>query len=359
MSQLMIIGAIGGTSESSPPPSDYFDPVSGDISFTNSHFQSSAPGLAKTGFTMRSPGGFVEFRTSEIDFSVKVGGNWSGNASQSQVYLLVDGVYNQTITLTADNTTETHAITTLSAGVKLIRLVNGYSAQADAAGDINRPQAAVCVQGVVTTGNIEIKRPVAPAKRIVILGMSITAGATGTRPTDTSWPMQLRNTDGYAITLDSYGGRILANNSSVFDSTKASQMVAYLWAQMDGTASNELWVDLATNDFYFGASKATYKARLDLLVSTMQAAHAAVRIILIKPTDRSAASGLDYDATNVNGATLGDMATAMDEISVTYSIEVMGSRTDVSLANLSDGLHPNQAGHDQLYTAHKAEYLAL
>jgi hypothetical protein len=355
MSLLMIIPAISSSGGgSTPPPSDYFDPVSGDITFTNSHFQSSALGLAKTGFTMRSPAGFVEFRTSETDFDVKIGGNWSGNGDQSKIYLLVDGVFNQAITLTADNTTETHSITSLASGVKLIRLVNGYAAQADFAGDINRPQAAICVQGVVTTGDIEIKKPVAPAKRIVILGMSITTGAVGTRVTDTSWAMQLRNTDGYDITLDSYGARILANNSSVFGSAQANAMVAYLFAQMDGTSSNELWIDLATNDYFFNASKATYKARLDLLVSTMQAAHPAVRIILIKPTDRT-----EYDTPNSAGATLGDMATAMDEIAVTYSIEKMGDRTDLLLANTVDGLHPNQTGQNGLYTARKADYLAL
>lgn len=356
MSLMTIITALAGsqTVVPTPPVSDYFDPVSGDITFTDSHFQSSAPGYSKTGFTMRSPGGFVEFRTSETDFDVKIGGNWSGHGDQSKIYVLVDGVYNQAITLTADDTTETHAITSLASGVKIITLVNGYAANPDDFADINRPQNAVSVQGVVTTGDIEIKRPVAPTKRVVLVGTSITTGAIGTRVTNTSWAMQLRNTDGYAITLDSYGGRTLSNNALLFGSTQVNAMIPYLFAQMDGTSSNELWIDLGTNDFFFDTSKATFKSRLDLLVSTMQAAHPAVRIILIKPTDRTS-----YDTPNGGGATLGDYATAMDEIAVTRSIDVMGDRADLSLANTVDGLHPNQTGHNEIYTARKADYLAL
>lgn len=336
-----------------PPPSEYFDPVTGDITFTDEHFQFSHAGYAKTGFTARSPGGFVEFRTSD-PFQVKIGGNWSGHAEQSQIFMRVDGVFNQAITLTADNTTQNKTITALAAGERIVRIVNGYAANAAADGHIWKPENIVCVQGIIATGPVEIKRPPTLSTKVLLVGMSITTGASGTRPTDTSWAMQMRNEDEIPIQLESYGARILANNSSVFGTTQASALVAHHLSQFTGVTNKEVWIDLATNDFYFGASKATYKARLTLYVTTMQAADPTVRIILIKPTNRA-----DYNTANVNGATLGDMDAAMSEVASEQSIEVMGHKDNLSTANTTDGLHPNQTGQDQIHDNLLPQYLAL
>jgi lysophospholipase L1-like esterase len=337
----------------------YLSPQSGDITFVDSVWWDAVPGFAKTGFTMRNPAAFVEFRTSETDFSVKVGGNWSGFGSQSEIFLLVNGVYNQSITLSADNTTQTVSITSLAAGVKDIKLVNGYAAQSAADGDINLPQAAVCVQGVVTTGNIEIKKPTHPIKRIVVDGMSITTGASGTHPTLTGWLEKLKWDDGYNMTFVSYGAKGLANNSGVFDATKASEMVTYQGACFDGTVTNEMWMDLGTNDFALSGwrfSKATWKTHVTSYVDSFHAHFPTVRLIWWAPTERT-----DYDTPNANGATLGDYLDALNEVAATRSswMFIVGSRTDVSGANLSDGLHPNQTGMDEMYTARKADYLAL
>lgn len=363
MSLMNIIAALGGTSSggSTPPPEDpdYFDPVSGDIDFTDEHFSFSAPGYAKTGFTGRSPGGFVEFRTSETDFDVKVGGNWSGFGNQSQIFLLVDGVFNQAITLTADNTTQSIAITTLSAGEKTVRLVNGYAAQSAADGDINLPQAVISVQGVVTTGDIEIKIPVAPENLVLFIGDSITTGASGTYPSITGWVAQLREEENWEVQWDSYGARGLANNSGVFGSTQANAMAAYVYAQLNGTVSNTVVMCLGTNDFFLSGwrfSKANWKAHVELFVDALHALDTDIRIIWVTPLNRTA-----YDTPNVNGADLEDYTDAVLEVQADSRgwMEVIEGKDLVSLSNLTDGLHPDQTGHDEIKTNFLTAYNAL
>lgn len=356
MSLLQIINGAFRRGTPPPPAPVYFDPESGDITFTDDHFQYSAPGYAKTGYTGRSPAGFVEFRTSLTDFSVKIGGgNISGFAGENKVFLLVDGVYNQEITLTSPGT-QTVAITTLSAGVKLIRLVNGYAAAPDSTGDINLPEYVVAVQGVVTSGDIEIKIPVTPTKKILLIGMSITTGATGTRISDTSWAMQLRNDEGFNIQLDSYGGRSLADNAGNFIQAKADEMVAYHLAQLSGSSQKEIWMDLATNDFgNIQISKATYKTYLERYADTLHAANSSVRLIWIRPTDRTS-----YDTPNISSATLGDLDDAITEAASTRAwMEIMGDRYNLTLTNTTDGLHPNQAGHDEIKDNILAQYNTL
>lgn len=342
---------------------DYFDPQSGDITFTDDHFWFSAPGYAKTGFTGRSPGGYVEFRTSETDFDVKIGGNWStattGNAAQSSIWVIVDGVYNQTITLTANNTTETHSITSLSAGEKIIRLINGYAAQSDPGNDINLPNASVSVQGVVTTGDIEIKIPTIPANLNLFIGNSITTGASGTRPTQTGWVALLRD-DGWEVQYDSYGARGLATNAGTFGSTQADDMADYVVAQMNGTVSNTVFICLGTNDFFLSGwrfSKATWKTHVELFADALHAAMPSLRIIWVTPLNRT-----DYDTPNANGADLEDYTDAVLEVQAdgrSAWLEVIVGKDLVSLANLADGLHPNQTGMAEIKTNFLTAYNAL
>jgi hypothetical protein len=180
----LIINSGGTLSESELPPPEYQTPVSGDIDFTDDDFQFSRAAYGGTGYWARSPYGFVEFRTSETALDVKVGGNWSGHGVQSQVEVFVNGVYNQSVTLTADNTTQEIPIT-LPGGSKIVRLTNGYTA--DDGANINTPGYGVFVQGVVTTGDIEIKNPVTPEDLWYFIGDSITTGAVADHPTASSF----------------------------------------------------------------------------------------------------------------------------------------------------------------------------
>lgn len=360
MSLNFIIGTLTGGAAPAASPSEYFDSQTGDIDFTDEQFQDAIPGIAMTNFTMRNPAAFVEFRTEATDFDVKVGGNWSAQGEESKIYLLVNDVYNQSITLTDDDVTESHAIASLEAGTKNIKLVCGYAASAHAGGDMRYPRFGTYVQGVdMGAGTIEVKIPVVPTKRIVADGMSITTGASGTRFTLTGWLPQFKWVAGYNIKMVSYGARGLCDNGGGWNSTKADQLVAYHLAQFeDGVTEKEIWMDLHTNDFgLFQVSKASFKARVEEYVDKINTADPEVLIIWWRPLART-----DGATPNSSGAVLQDFADALDEVAASRSsfMIVLGAASDGGgSGNTIDGVHYNQTGHDDAYETRLALYEAL
>lgn len=333
----------------------YYDPQTGDITFTDDHFQYSISGYARTGFTARSTAGFVEFRTSETEFDVKVGGNWSTASStideQSDCEVLVNGVYNQSVRLTADNTTQSIAIT-LPAGEKIVQLRNGYTAN-PLSGSITLPDFGVYVQGVVTTGPIEIEIPVIPTNKKLFIGNSITTGASGTHPSVTGWVGLLR-ADGWQTQSDSYGGRrILTTNT-----TLADEMAAFVDDEMNGSVSNELFFMLGTNNFGLstGHTKAQFKEWVGFFVDALHDIRPDITIYLVSPLNRTI-----YDTPNSVGATLEDYADAEQELQDESRswLKIMYGKNYVSLANLIDGLHPNQTGHQEVHDNFLIDYNLL
>ena len=336
------------TMQPQPYFSPYYAPVSGDIDFTDADFQYSIQGYARTGFTARSPMGFVEFRTSETVFDVKIGGNWSTASSsydeQSQIEVFVDGVYNQSVTLTADNTTQTYEIT-LSSGSKIVTLTNGYTAN-DLSGSITLPENGVYVQGVVTSGNIEIKIPVTPANKWLFIGNSITTGASSSLPSVNGFAGLFR-ADGLDIQLDSWGARRLLT----YDPTLVGEMVEHVSEQMDGRTTNTVVILLGTNNFTVsgGHSAATFVSWYGAFIDSLHNIRPDITIYCVSPLNRTS-----YDTPNSQGSTLQDyadsMTTMVSDRSGWGNIFYINGKPLVSLANTTDGLHPNTTGMAELFT---------
>lgn len=327
-----------------------FPPISGDITFTDAHFQYSIPGYAKTNFTGRSSAGYVEFRTSETAISVKVGGDWIAASNQSDCEVLVDGVYNQSVRVATPNVIQTTAIT-LPPGLKNVRLVNGYAVNPKT-GNITIPDAGVFIQGVITTGPIEIVRPVTPTDKWLFVGNSIETGLTATHPVITG-VIGLFRDDGRKIQSDSWGARRLLTSSAAL----ADQQAAWVSAQMDGTSTNKLFIFLGTNNYagFGGQTKATFKNEYQLFLDSLHTLRPDIIIYCISPLNRTG-----YSTPNGVGATLDDYADAIQELLVTRTwAKFIFGKDLVSLANLSDGLHPNQTGHQQMHDNLLTAYNAL
>lgn len=335
-------------------PQVYFSPQSGDITFTNSHFQYSVNGVAETGFTRRSPGGFVRFRTSETSMDIKVGGNWSTALSpfdnQSAIEVFVNNVWNQSVTLTADNTTQTIPIT-LPAGQKIVELRNGYTANPDGS-DVTIPLNGVYVQGVVTTGDIEIEIPIQPDNLFLVVGNSIATGASGTHPLVNGWPMLLR-AEGWQVQLDSWGARRLLT----FNVGDAFLMAAYIDDQMVAE-NNTLLMMLGTNNWGLsgGQSKAVFKTEYQNFIDALHSVRPDIRIVCVSPLVRTG-----QDTPNSQGAILDDYKDAILELIADGRswAEFIDGETLVSIGNLPDGLHPNDTGHAEIKTNIKAAIEAL
>lgn len=334
--------------EPPPPSSGFYGAQTGDITFTDSYFSASIPGYAKTGFTARSTGGFVDFRTSETEISVKIGGNWLLSNHQSDCEVLVDGVYNQSIRLTEINTIQSFPIT-LPPGEKIVTLVNGYTANT-LSGSIILPNAGVYIQGVVTTGPIEVKVPATATNKWLFVGDSITTGASGTHPAVTGFPGLFRAEGLNYIQSDSWGARKLDTTTP----TLANTMAAHLSSQMNGTISNELFLLLGTNNYGLSnQTKAAFKSYYGYLLDALISLRPDIIIYCISIMNRA-----NYASGNTSGATGDDYADAVEECTSTrLSTKFIYGKNLVSLANLPDGIHPNQTGmqeiHDNLWTEYQ------
>lgn len=354
MSMMMFIaavkgGALGGGSEPDP---EYFDPVSGDITFEDEHFQAALPSYNKASglYKARNTASFVEFRTTETEMDVRIAGDWVVGSAESDIEILVDGVYNQSVRVTAADTLQDISIT-LPGGEKLVRIVNGYTANTT---DLNTPADGVWVQGVVTTGDIEIKVPVTPVNKWLFVGDSITTGASGTHPSVTGYVGLIRETvaaDNIEVAVDAWGARRLMNTNG----TLTTQMATQLVAQMNGTSTNELFLLIGTNNFGLeDAGKAYFKGLYEDLLDEVNSQRPDIIIWCVSILDRS-----DYDTPNGSGATGDDYADAVQELVATraYTRFVYGKDL-MTLANAPDGVHPNQTGmqeiHDNLLSAYNA-----
>jgi lysophospholipase L1-like esterase len=327
----------------------YYPCMSGDITFVDSTFQYSVPGYQRTNFIARSTGAYVEFTTSEINISIKIGGNWSGHITQSDCEVLVNGVYYQSVRLSADNVTETYPIT-LPVGEKLVRLVNGYTANPST--NINNvvlPENGVYVQGVVTDSSIKIVKPIIPDHKWLFIGNSITTGANATHPAITDFLSLLRN-DGKQIQSDSWGARRLLTYTTTF----AHDMATFISPEMNGLLSNELFMFLGTNNFYVGGGqpKATFKLEVQSFLDSVHSQRPDIKIYLISPMIRN-----NYSVPNAQGATCEDYADAMRELLVTRVwAKFIYGKDLVSLSNLTDGVHPNQVGHQEIHDKFLIQY---
>lgn len=339
MSMMMFIaavkgGALGGGSEPDP---EYFDPMSGDITFTDEHFQDSVPGYAKTNHTGRSPLGFVQFRTSETEMDIKIAGDWVVGNTESDCEILVDGVYDQSVRVTASNTVQSIPVT-LPSGEKIVTLINGYSANTTS---ITQPQNGVFVQGVVTTGDIEIKVPPTPTDKWVFVGDSITTGATGTHPAHTGFVGLFRQ-DGRAVAADSWGARRFETPTSG-DGTTMATKTALL---MNGSETNEVFVLLGTNNYgLLNDTKAFFKLYVQNYIDALHTLKPDAIVWLVSILDRTT-----YASGNSSGATGDDYADAMQELQATRDwTRFVYGKDLVSLANMPDGVHPNQTGHQEMH----------
>lgn len=347
-----IRGSYSGGVDPDPPAEEYFDPVSGDIDFTDEHFWASLPGYDKASglYQGRNTASYVEFRTSETSMDVKIAGDWQWTNTESDIEILVDGVYNQSVRLTATDTIQNKPIT-LPAGEKIVRIVNGYNADT---ASVVRPLKGVWVVGLITTGDVEIKVPVIPTNKWLFVGDSISTGATGTHPVITGYVGLIRNTvaeDGIEVASDSWGARRFINTNGTLTTQMATQIVE----QMNGTETNELFLPLGTNNFGIeAASKSYFKGLYGSLLDEIHSQQPDIIIWCISILDRTS-----YDTPNVSGATGEDFADAVQELAVerAYCHFVYG-RDLMDVANTTDGLHPNQTGHQEIHDNLLAAYNA-
>lgn len=322
----------------------------GDVTFSDSVFQYSIPGYQKTGYTARSTGAFVQFVTTDRNIYVKVGGNYAGHGTLSTCEVLVDGVYNQSIPLLSNNTTEVHAVS-LPEGQKIVTLMNGY--QINGGSDLTLPQSGVYIQGMITDTAFQMIMPAHVTNKWLFVGNSITVGQAADHIAASDFVSMFR-ADGRTIQVDAWATRRLFTTTAA----NAKNFAAFVSDEMNGCSSNELFMFLGTNNFSLvgGQTKAAFKLTYQLFLDSMHSKRADVQIYCISPLNRTT-----YNTPNTQGATLNDYVDAIQELLVTrtWAKFILG-RDLLSLSNLSaDGVHPTQAGHQEIHDKLLIQYNLL
>lgn len=343
---------INGSGETVPVVTrQFFDAQTGDVDFEDQHFSFSAPGIAKTGYVVRNTMSYLEIKTIERQVTLKVGGNWANKLTQSYIPVLVDGVFNQNVSVTTDSVEEEKTII-LPAGEKTVRIINGYNAAMTPFGySAIYQDAGVFINGIITDTSFQIKVPTRPRVKRLFIGNSITTGASGTNPVLLGFPGLFR-AEGWEVQSNSWGGRIVTTTTQVL----ADSFAVYVSAQMNGTYSNELFLTLGTNDcFIHNRTKDAFKTYYGLMLDALLSKRPDIVIYCFSIFNR-----VSYDAGNSLGYTGDDFYDALVELAATRpTIHVIYAKDFLSLANAPDQIHPNQTGMQQVHDSILVHYNLL
>lgn len=332
---------------------EYYPYQIGDVDLEDKHFSFAYPGIDLYGFVQRNTLAYVEFETEERQMTFKIIGNWANKIFQSYMPIYVDGVYNTFITLTTDNVEEQKTVV-LPAGLKTVRITNGYNAGLSPFNESTvYADATVNFTGIITDTVFRIKRPVIPDVKWLAIGTSITTGASANIPSVTGYISRLRYDYGYNIENHSWGGRTDQTTTTLL----ADSLAAMVSLRMNGKTENNLLIDLGTNDYgIHNKTKAAFKADYERMLDAIIAIRPDITIYCVSLLNRT-----NYDTGNSVGATGDDFADAIEEACTTRPTTrfIYGKDFVTFPGNVPDGVHPNEAGHVQEAAATHAAIIAF
>jgi len=248
--------------------------------------------------------------------------------------VLIDGVYNQTIAMTATGLATD--VVTLPSGQKTVELIGGLQV---------KPTASIFgtyVESISANAAFSVVTPSA-TNRVLIYGDSISVGANATDPNAEGWGVLLRSAVyPRSVATEGWGSRSLYDDA--VDSTARAAFVAIIAAYAPPT----IWLAIGTNDYglnkWSAASFGTaYAALLDDLHTALPSAAIYCQTPILRSTETA----------NGSGSTLGNYRTEIGTAVSTrtsYATLVDGTAF-MTTGSLADGIHPTTAGHALYYDA--------
>lgn len=254
---------------------------------------------------------------------------WGTYPTFSEIGVVVNGVYNQSIQMPSNGTVATTI--TLPAGTnKLVEFVSGLQ---------SKPSALIGTWVVsVTCASGIIQTSVSSANRMLVYGDSITVGANSTPPTNNGWFRAVR----YAYApndsaMEAWGYRKLYDDC--LDATHRTAFTATVAAYNPSV----LWMAIGTNDYGLNAwSAAVFGVAYADLLDKLHAAMPSLVIYCQTPLLRVT------ETANGSGSTMGDYRTQISTAVGTrtgYCTLVDGTAFMTTASLDVDGIHPTTAGH--------------
>lgn len=296
-----------------------------DISFYQDNKRDNQP---------HSPSAFAEisFTTNASTFKVGLRSTYSVFLHLSQLGVLVNGVYQETLQATHTDGRVTEFTVNAPAGA-VITIRNGAQD--------SEWEGTFC-DYIKSAAPVNYIAPTAPANRYVVLGDSIAVGEGAVPPITRGWTMVFRRMlaeDGSnsRVTVDAFGGTQFLNQYGTTSAQQAAY-VALVASMLDGTGTNTLIINLGRNDAAFGAwaSASDFGAAYGKFLTEIIAAKPSVTIGAVTPIYSSDPLAEDFRAA------IRTAAAGKSNVTVVEGPELCGQ------AGIGDGVHPSDAGHVQM-----------
>lgn len=316
---------------------DYIRAFGSGKDFADSDINDSVYGAADT--PIQSAGAIVEFDTTAADVAVYgLSELYAYYPSYSHLIAYVDGVYDSLLSFSADGF-ERFDLSLGSAGItKRVKIVAGTQSTAGGGTALGLfVKGAYCDPSYT----LSVVTPSA-SERIILYGDSITGGANATVPMRYGYGAVLRNDYGRQIAFCAWGYRTLHSDAN------SAPLLADLVSRLTTISADTVLILIGTNDYALNAcSAATFGGYYADLLDGIHAADSARRIICVTPLVRTS------EGANSFGDTTGDYRTQISTVVAARAwAELVDGSVILTTGDLSDGVHPTDAGHAKL-----AEYI--
>lgn len=291
-----------------------------------SPFKNSIVYSIESDYSKRSTGAEFEFNYSGTSLWLR--SEVSGNNS---LIMLIDDVYDSTITLTDDTLFQL----TLGAGQKKITLIEPSVGTSLLLGSwlkhiiVEKSKFSKINEGFIND-------------RYVFLGDSITQGSGATNPVLGGYAHLFKYNGSKIKTTLGFGGALIRD---MVDATGSSLTTTLSWinsAFENTNGEKKLTILLGTNDWADGYSPSAINTRYITLVDAINAEDPTIKMYIISPTHRV---GEDANMTTIrsNIATMCSTRTSF--------ITFIDGTNILNAGDLADTVHPTDAGHLKLYNA--------
>jgi lysophospholipase L1-like esterase len=306
--------------------------------YATSNFSDNGAIVPMPGYSLSSPFSTIDLLTDATSVEVIGYTNMYVNYPNfTRIGIVVDGVYQESINPTANGVFAKRV--NFPVGVKVISFVNGPQ---------SKPSSTVL--GTFITGlrgNAAATQTGLGVSGTVIYGDSISTGDAATPTMQNAW-VPLVRAAGYPsqrFAVEAWGFR------SLYEDCATEELRVEFVAKLAAYNPQRIWLSIGTNDYGLNKwSASAFGAAYAALLDDLHAALPSVVIYAQTPIVRTA------EAANGSGSTLGDYRAQISAAVSTrtgYTTLVDGTAF-MTTGSLSDGIHPNTAGHALYANAVKA-----
>jgi len=275
------------------------------------------------------------FETEATELLVETYNNYfSGWPGLTRIGVHVNGAYHREICPFANGTYTERLF--FAPGSKTIELVNGPQSTPTS-------HAGTWVTNVKANAEINIQSPVQTGG-LLVYGDSIAVGQSAAPVMQLCWFAQVKESYPGPATLEAQGSRALWNDA--VDETARAAFVSRL-ASIEPAV---IWLAIGTNDYGLNRwTAAEFESAYTLLLADLHAALPDAVFYAQTPIVRT------IETANTKGSTMAQYRTAISTAASGKAyVTVVDGTAFMTTASLSDGVHPNTAGHALYANAVKA-----